>query len=166
MLRSIKNLMLLFLVAFPGLLFADVELTPGHCAGYMPVILEYQAKSSESREVSELSGSLHLLQARRDREQAKRYVDNSPLLRELHQSHVSSDFDSDYQFAADIAMQQAAFLGSATAEKIMLQAEEFEALGTQIGNMTEWCEAMLAEASKIGNNRALGSFFESITKGD
>lgn len=166
MLGTIKKLPLVLFVAFPGTVFSQTQITPGHCSGYMPALLEYQAKSAEDRKVAESAGSHNLLMARRDREQAKSYVDNRPLLKELHQSQVASDFDSDHHFAENVANQQIAIFNSATAEQIQLEAAGFEAISNDMRQMSEVCEMILADAVRSGNNRALGSFFESITKGD
>jgi len=169
MLKAIKILQLMFLAALPGALSAAenaLTLTPGHCSGYMPIILEYQAKSAEESKVSEYSGGLHLLQAQRDREDAKRHIDNRPLMKELHASQAASDFDSDYAYAADIANQQAAFLSAATQEQFQREPEIFEDVGADIRYMEELCESMMADAVKIGNNRALGAFFDSVTNDD
>jgi len=162
MLATIKKLPLVLLVAFPSAVFSQTQITPGHCSGYMPVILEYQAKSSEDLEVPESAGSHNLLMARRDREQAKRYVDNRPLMKELHQKQVTTDFDSDHQFAANVANQQVFIFRSATTEQIRVEAQRFEAMSNDMQQMSAVCEIILANAIKMGNNRALESFFESI----
>lgn len=165
MLKTIKAWQLIILAISPsGVSAAVSSLTPGHCAGFMPVILEHQAKSAQESKVSEYSGGLHILEARRHREDAKRYQGNVQLMRELHSEQAASDFDSDYAYAADTAKEQAIFLSAATPEQYEQEPDMFKAVGNDIKSVTDVCNSILEDAINLGNSRALGTFFESITK--